>query len=48
MLENQEEIRERENHRVFKQLLSTFVENDYIAKEETTEYAQNIKIIPKI
>lgn len=48
MLENQEQIRERENHRVFKQLLGTFIENDYTTKEESVEYAQNIKIIPKI
>lgn len=48
MLENQEQIRERENHRVFKQLLGTFIEEENITKEEPVEYAQNIKIIPKI
>lgn len=48
MLENQEQIRERENHRVFKQLLGTFIETNYTTKEEPVEYAQNIKIIPKI
>ena len=32
MLENQDEIRERENHRVFKQLLNTFVEPEYTRK----------------
>lgn len=48
MLENQEQIRERENHRVFKQLLGTFIEEEHITKEEPVEYARNIKIIPKI
>lgn len=48
MLENQEQIRERENHRVFKQLLGTFTQNDYTAEEKAIEYAHNIKIIPKI
>lgn len=48
MLNNQEQIREKENHRVFKQLLNTFASEDYTNKKEMTEYAQNIKIIPKI
>lgn len=48
MLENQEQIREKENHRVFKQLLGTFINEENITKEEPVEYAQNIKIIPKI
>ncbi len=51
MLKKQEEIREKENHRVFKQLLGTFMN----AEQETLnsqnikeEYSQNTKIIPKI
>lgn len=49
MLENQDQIREKENHRVFKQLLNTFIKDEYEnEKEENIEYAQNIKIIPKI
>lgn len=51
MLKNSEEIREKENHRVFKQLLTTFVQNEQeeLSKsDEKQEYAQNIKIIPKI
>ena len=50
MLEDKEQIREKENHRVFKQLLNTFIQNEQILEknEEITEYAQNIKIVPKI
>lgn len=48
MLKNQEQIREKENHRVFKQLLSSFMQEDYEKREEAVEYAQNIKIVPKI
>lgn len=48
MLENQEKIRERENHRVFKQLLSSFMQEEYEKKEDNIEHAQNINIIPKI
>ncbi len=49
MLENQDEIREKENHRVFKQLLNTFMKEEYNnEKKENIEYAQNIKIIPKM
>ena len=52
MLKDQNEIREKENHRVFKQLLNTFVKEDLTdltneekPKEECTE---NVQIIPKI
>lgn len=51
MLKNQEEIRNRENHRVFKQLLNTFIPITEVTKQENKtaeEYAQNVKIIPKI
>ena len=51
MLKNQEEIRNRENHRVFKQLLNTFMPITEVTKQENKiaeEYAQNVKIIPKI
>ena len=51
MLKNQEEIRSRENHRVFKQLLNTFMPISEETKQENKiaeEYAQNVKIIPKI
>ena len=48
MLEDKEQIRERENHRVFKQLLGTFIEEETKEKEELEEYAKDIKIIPKI
>lgn len=48
MLEEQEKIRERENHRVFKQLLNTFIEQEDVQMQEPLEFAQNIKIIPKI
>ncbi len=47
MLEDQEQIRKKENHRVFKQLLSTFIEEQAQEKEQL-EYAKNINIIPKI
>ena len=49
MLKNQEEIRERENHRVFKQLLNDFVkvESEH-SNSQKVEYAQEVKIIPKI
>ena len=51
MLEDQNEIREKENHRVFKQLLNTFVssqKNETKAEENEEMYAQNVQIIPKI
>lgn len=48
MLENQEQIRKKENHRVFKQLLNTFIEEKDNTKKEPVEYAKNIKILPKI
>lgn len=47
MLKDQEQIRKKENHRVFKQLLGTFIEEE-IGEEEKAEYAKNINIIPKI
>ncbi len=49
MLKDQNEIREKENHRVFKQLLNTFTEqqNTEIQTNEE-EYAKNVQIIPKI
>ena len=49
MLNDQNEIREKENHRVFKQLLNNFAEQQN--KETQTneeEYAKNVQIIPKI
>lgn len=48
MLENREQIRAKENHRVFKQLLSSFMQEEDEKKEEAIEYAQNIHMIPKI
>ena len=48
MLKNQEQIREKENHRVFKQLLGSFMKEDDFIKQEKVEYARNINIIPKI
>ena len=50
MLKNREEIREKENHRVFKQLLNTFIkkEQENLNKLEDEEYAKNVKVIPKI
>ncbi len=51
MLKDQNEIREKENHRVFKQLLNTFVssqKNETKAEENQEEYVQNVQIIPKI
>lgn len=48
MLEDREQIRAKENHRVFKQLLSSFMQEADEKKDETIEYAQNIHIIPKI
>ena len=48
MLENREQIREKENHRVFKQLLSSFMQEEEETKQEQIEYAKNIQIIPKI
>ena len=48
MLENQEQIREKENHRVFKQLLGSFMQENDEKKEEILEYARNINIVPKI
>ena len=47
MLEEKEKIREKENHRVFKQLLSTFMEDENNTKSENEEIAKNIKIVPK-
>ena len=49
MLKDQNEIREKENHRVFKQLLNTFV-NPQNSKIQTNEeeYAKDVQIIPKI
>ena len=48
MLKDQEQIREKENHRVFKQLLGSFMQENDENKIEQSEYAQNINIIPKI
>lgn len=48
MLDEQEQIRIKENHRVFKQLLSTFIDDDNSEEKEEVEYAKNIKMIPKI
>ena len=51
MVNNSNEIRRKENHRVFKQLLTTFIQAEQQKLEgsqEKEEYAQNIKIIPKI
>ncbi len=51
MLENQKQIREKENHRVYKQLLNTFLqtEQDELTKKEGKDScAKNIKIIPKV
>ena len=50
MLKNREEIREKENHRVFKQLLNTFIkkEQENLNKLEDEEYAKNVKVIPKV
>lgn len=48
MLENREQIREKENHRVFKQLLGSFMQEEEETKQEQIEYAKNIQIIPKI
>ena len=48
MLKDQEQIREKENHRVFKQLLGSFMQENDESKIEQSEYAQNINIIPKI
>ena len=48
MLENREQIREKENQRVFKQLLSSFMQEEEETKQEQIEYAKNIQIIPKI
>ncbi|MGN1269675.1 MAG: DEAD/DEAH box helicase [Clostridia bacterium] len=47
MLENQNIFREKENHRVFKQLLNTFIESEN--KTQTTEenVSKNIRIVPK-
>ena len=52
MLKDQNEIREKENHRVFKQLLNTFVKEDLtdLTNEEKPkeECTKNVQIIPKI
>ena len=48
MLEDREQIRAKENHRVFKQLLGSFMQKDDDEKEEAVQYAQNVHIIPKI
>lgn len=50
MLSDKNDIREKENHRVFRQLLNTFLgqeENDSKRKEEGT-LDKEIKIVPKI
>lgn len=47
MLEEKEKIREKENHRVFKQLLSTFLESEDVAQNETESISKNIRIVPK-
>ena len=47
MLEEKEKIREKENHRVFKQLLSTFLEREDVAQNETESISKNIRIVPK-
>ncbi len=51
MSKEQNEIREKENHRVFKQLLNTFtkVEEKELKKEDNkVEYAKNVQITPKV
>ena len=51
MLKDQKEIREKENHRVFKQLLNTFIKDETKqtkSEEAKEEYAENVQIIPKI
>ena len=51
MLKDQKEIREKENHRVFKQLLNTFAKlpkSETKIEENKEEYAQNVQIVPKI
>ena len=50
MLKNRDEIREKENHRVFKQLLGTFMqqENAGSGNETIEEHTQNVKILPKV
>ena len=51
MLKDQKEIREKENHRVFKQLLNTFAKlpkSETQIEENKEEYAQNVQIVPKI
>ena len=47
MLENQNIIREKENHRVFKQLLNTFIESENKTKTTEDNISKNIRIVPK-
>ncbi len=47
MLEKEENFKEKENHRVFKQLLNNFMQSEQSSKFEEENISKNIKIVPK-
>ena len=47
MLEKEENFKEKENHRVFKQLLNNFIQSEQSSKIEEENISKNIKIVPK-
>ena len=47
MLEEKDNFRVKENHRVFKQLLNTFIQSENTNKNEEENTSKNIKIVPK-
>ena len=47
MIEKKENFKEKENHRVFRQLLTTFIESENANQNNNENISQNIKIVPK-
>ena len=47
MLNKEENFKEKENHRVFKQLLNNFMQSEQSSKIEEENISKNIKIVPK-
>ena len=48
MLEKEENFKEKENHRVFKQLLNNFIQSEQSSKIEEENISKNIKSIMRV
>jgi len=48
MLEDKEKIRERENHRLFKQVLNAFIDRTEMSTQTKEQTDEDIRIVPKI